>query len=582
MKLSCGFVNENYKAQFGWNDYKVPFEENENYKIKCCKNDYAASQLLLFSDEEMLVAVNEDNCFYKRGPVNTVRVEVDVEGINSENVKVHLVGYMQDDDGQQKTDVLLEKKSIHVEKRVVQPIWIEIKTDDQTEAKMYHAKITVYGKNMFENEVILKELYIEVDVVNFTCKQTKDNLFYLDLWQHNSNIGRKYEVELWSDKHFDIMEKYIESLADLGQKAISVIVSEIPWSGQGSYYDRINPSNLYEYSMVKIVKRKDGSFEYDFSAMNRYINLCMEYGINKEIEVFGLINIWVKDDVGFGKVIEDMDDGLRVRYLEKETKIYKYMRTKNDLKGYLNALEENFTNNGWSEIVRAIADEPADVEKFKLRLNELNEMAPSIKFKVAINHVEFMEEKIDNVVDYCPSLICLADKEEEFKEVKKNITGTISYYVCCAPDRPNTFIKSPLIEARIIPWLAWYFELDGFLRWNYTVWPDDPNKDIRYRPAIWKAGDTNFVYPGKNGNPILSLRYKNLKRGIRDFEIIKEYEMKFGKDKVKQLLKEVFLWKDIKELHESNHKSAEELYELDGVKYNEIINKMIEELLLVK
>ena len=89
----------------------------------------------------------------------------------------------------------------------------------------------------------------------------------------NSNIARKYDLDLWSDEHFAVMENYISSLADLGQKALTVIVSEIPWSGQSSSYDRIDPANLFEYNIVKVQKTKNGDWSYDFDALNRYVEL---------------------------------------------------------------------------------------------------------------------------------------------------------------------------------------------------------------------------------------------------------------------------------------------------------------------
>lgn len=137
------------------------------------------------------------------------------------------------------------------------------------------------------------------------------------------------------------------------------------------------------------------------------------------------------------------------------------------------------------------------------KINEMKALAPGFHYKVAINHIEFMGgENIPHVVDYCPSLKCACDKYDELVDVqKKAINGTVTYYVCCGPAYPNTFLGSPAIESRIIPWIAWVLGLDGFLRWNYTVWPDDPLNHLSIKFPNWPAGDTNFVYPGKNGHP---------------------------------------------------------------------------------
>ena len=54
--------------------------------------------------------------------------------------------------------------------------------------------------------------------------------------------------------------------------------------------------------------------------------------------------------------------------------------------------------------------------------------------------------------------------------------------------------------------------LDGFLRWAWNSWPEDPVKDGSFRG--WYAGDTYFVYPG--GAP--SFRFLELRNGIATAE----------------------------------------------------------------
>jgi methylmalonyl-CoA mutase cobalamin-binding subunit len=38
-------------------------------------------------------------------------------------------------------------------------------------------------------------------------------------------------VPLWGDEHFRLLKEMAESLAAIGQKAITVIAGEIPWKG---------------------------------------------------------------------------------------------------------------------------------------------------------------------------------------------------------------------------------------------------------------------------------------------------------------------------------------------------------------
>ncbi|WP_256761977.1 DUF4091 domain-containing protein [Cohnella sp. WQ 127256] len=580
MNISVGLENESYKYVHGvFNKFTLPFDEKKQITLVCGKNDRAAAQLLVYSEHEMLVCVNEDATFYERGPIDIVRVEVIVPGLKKGSIHANLIGLVEDDDRQLKSDILLRQPFIYVEGRRTQPVWIEVELDKDVEPGIYTAQINVLGHRMFEDEVRIRELTFEIKVLNTTLSDASDYTFNLDLWQHNSNIARKYDVALWSDEHFDIIENYVSSLADLGQKALTVIASEIPWSGQFSSYDRIDPANMFEYNMVQTRLLNNGDWSFDFDALNRYVELGMKHGITQEIEVFGLINIWVLEDVGFGGVIQDYNDAVRIRYWDESSHTYKYMKHKKDLESYVHALEQNFIHKGWIDKVRVIADEPSDIEIFTDRLNELKKMAPSFKYKAAINHAAFIEQKIEGILDYVPFLHCVADEFEKISRLKSEISGKMTYYVCCGPDFPNTFISSHLLESRLIPWLAYYMNMDGFLRWNYTVWPNDPLHKISYHYPLYPAGDTNFVYPGKDGKPLLTLRYKLLQKGIRDYEIINKYVSQGGdREKIEQKMKKVFLWQSIDELHPKARRKKEELFSFENADYEDIITEILTEL----
>lgn len=577
MAIVCGLENQAYKYVYGtYNRWFPPFDPDKKIEITCAKNDWAAVQLLIYSDDEMIVCTSEESCFYERGSIDIVRVDVEIPGVEKDDIDVRLVGLLEDDDREYKADVLLDSSYIHVEARQTQPVWIEAKLGKDIKPGEYEAVIKVYTHRMFEDEKLIRSLTYKINVVDVLLDETSD--FYLDLWQHNSNIARKYDVALWSDGHFAIMENYIKSLAELGQKAISVVVSEVPWSGQHSAYISTNPSNMFEYNIVQVTLKENGEWEYDFSALNRYIELCMKYGIDSEIEVFGLINIWINEDAGFGNIIEDYDDGIRVRYLDEVSGTYKYMKKKSQLAQYIKALEENFIRNNWIEKVRILGDEPSDLEVLKGRLREIKSIAPSFQFKICINNVSVMEENLPGVVDYVPKLMCVCHDYDKAMKIKESIDGKLLFYLSCWPKTPNTFICSPLIESRIVPWLSLYMGFDGFLRWAFTAWPEEPLKEISYRYPRWPAGDTCFVYPGKTGKPLLSLRYKNLQKGIRDYNIFKKYIEKNGKEALKEQMKKVFYWEENNVFHPDARKTAEELYSLDYEDYEQIIADILNDL----
>ncbi|WP_105615547.1 DUF4091 domain-containing protein [Vallitalea okinawensis] len=568
--LKCKLERESFKYVYGMTTLRTDFfKESIEIKEVCGKNDWSAVQVLLESDKDMLVTINNDPRFYKKRAVDCYRLKVTVEGIPDESIKVQLVDLVEDDDHQLKSDILLDEQSIFVKAGKIQCVWVEIKTDNGVEPGHYEPKVSIYKSYLFEDEVLYNQLNYSLDVFDHTMKKPEDFRFYLDLWQHNSNIARKYEVPLWGEEHFSIIDNYIASLADLGQKAVSLIVSEIPWSGQNSLVNPIDSSDLYEYNMVRCYKNEE-ELKFDFNILDRYVELCDRHGINQEYEVFGLINVWTRPEAGFDCVIEGYDDGIRIRYYDESDQTFKYIRKKVDYERYLQALEQYFADKGIIDRVRIIADEPADIEEYKNRLSFLKKVTPKFKFKAAINHVEFMQEDIPDLMDYCPNIRDLTKEFQRFQEIKDSCQGTISYYVCCGPKNPNTFISSPLLESRVIPWFAYLLGTDGFLRWNYTVWPDQPREKISYAYPEWAAGDTNFVYPGKTGKPMLTLRYKNLLRGIGDYEYL--MDLKEANVSTDEFLDEIFYNRT--KIHEEYYKNDN--YCLESEVYQSVKRKMLE------
>ena len=69
--------------------------------------------------------------------------------------------------------------------------------------------------------------------------------------------------------------------------------------------------------------------------------------------------------------------------------------------------------------------------------------------------------------------------------------------------------------ACVAAWHAVAADFDGFLRWAYNSWVENPLTDSRFR--TWPAGDTYMVYPDARS----SIRFERLVEGIQDAEKIR-------------------------------------------------------------
>ncbi len=513
--MELKLCNEYFTYRWGTDEAPI---ENEQVRLVAGRNDEAFCSLFVRPDDIATVSVGANPAFSRYGCYDNYRVEAACEGEGIE-ISCILLGKVEDDAGVLTSDILLRQDYIEVLRGAGQQVMILCEVKPQAKPGMHTVFLRVYRSRGFVPEALCREWQIPLCVYSYTMDAPAERRFYLDLWQHCGNIARKHDVKLYSDEHFAVLEGYVKSLAALGQKAVTVIASEIPWTGQRGYNVSSYPSDLYEYSMIRVMK-KDGVFRYDYTPMQRYIDLCFANGIDKEIEVFGLINIWADDARGFGKAAQDDPDALRVRYYDADQRIYRYMESSDELAGYIAALEQYFIRTGQIELVRIVADEPGDIEAYRASLGRLNAAAPRFRYKVAVNRIEFIEEFSDYIADLVPTINFAAQKAEYLAARAKKQKNRTLLYVCCGPDYPNHFLRSPGYEAEVIGVFCRYVGVDGFLRWDYTVWPDKPREKLSFRAPGWKAGDMCFVYPGSDGKPLLSLRWYHLKRGILHYELL--------------------------------------------------------------
>ncbi len=540
--------------------------------VFCAKNDTAAFQLVLYADSDFVINTAGAPYFSQKGALPVIRI--DSRGDFS--VSSFIEDMHTDDDRLKKADALLSSPAFEVSSGEPRAVYFEADIPKDTKAGNYSLKIRLLESAMFESEREIAALSVNITVFDYTIPDVRDNKFHLDLWQHASNIARKAEVPLWSDDHFEVLERYAKSLGELGQKAVTLVVSEVPWAGQSCTYETNYRANLFEYSIVGVRKNADGRFSYDFGAMQRYIDICAKCGIDREISLYGLCGVWQTPDGNFAEIADGYPDKIKIRYYDETDGLYKYMTHGAEIDAYIAALEDYFIKTRQIDRVRIAADEPADTEAYRRSLFHLKQIAPRFKFKAAIDHPEFIAEFGEEISDFVPRIEFFCGEYQTLKKYMEQYPDKrFLYYVCCVPKIPNTFISSLLVESLYLGVFASYAGLDGFLRWNYTVWNDNPREDIRYG-HYWRAGDTNFVYPQNNGAPLLSLRYKLLKRGIQLYELLEKLKETGDTDAASRAFDFVLRERDFAKFRE--HQTVDTLCSVDYADYADMKKFILERL----
>lgn len=523
MKIEFAYADRDFKQIEG----KIPeldsrfikgAEKIGDIRLFSVKNSSAAFQIAVRTDEDCILNVGTEPYFSQRGQKPTVRIALDSDLTGTLNI----LDLTLTETGLRYADALLSSPILELKAGEVRTVYAELRVPPDTDPGNHSFTVSFYTHRMLEAETKAGSFSGTVEISDYVLHDVKENKFHLDLWQHPSNLARKAETPLWSDAHFAVIERYLKSLGKLGQKAVTIIASDAPWSGQGC---GVAPedANMFEYGIIQAKKTRDGRIECDFRAMQRYIDTAAKYGIDREISVYGLCNVW--SQCGFTQPAEDYPDGVRIRYLDEADGCYRYMTSAEDIKAYIVNLEQYFLATGQMDRVRLSADEPGDIGHYRTILGLIHEIAPAFKFKACINHSEFIGEFGEEVYDFAPYIGGMTAEYQVLKRYQATMPGKrFLYYICCGPAFPNTFITSPLIESEYMPVLASAAGFDGMLRWSYNIWPDRPREDSRYRD--WRTGDTHLVYPQADGSPLLTLRWKEFRRGIELYEILEELKAK--------------------------------------------------------
>ena len=95
----------------------------------------------------------------------------------------------------------------------------------------------------------------------------------------------------------------------------------------------------------------------------------------------------------------------------------------------------------------------------------------------------------------------------------------------------------------------------------------------------WPYGDAYLVYPGKDGYPVLSLRYFAMKRGIGDYELMQmvKAECPGGEALVDEALTLIFRQPDVTKWN--FYKADNSQYSFDPADYEEVRARMVRALL---
>ena len=208
------------------------------------------------------------------------------------------------------------------------------------------------------------------------------------------------------------------------------------------------------------------------------------------------------------------------------------------LQQMLPALTTKLTQLGISErTFFHISDEPRPdhMGQYMAVRKTLEPLLENFKIVDAITDYEFYEQGAVSIP------IPAVDHIEPF--IKSNAKELWCYYCCSQSYRvPNLFFMQPSYRNRILGVLLYKFNIAGFLHWGYnfynslhSVYPIDPYL-VTDADGTFPSGDAFIVYPGKNDEPLASIRLMVMQESFNDLRALKLLEQLTSREYVLKLI----------------------------------------------
>lgn len=345
--------------------------------------------------------------------------------------------------------------------------------------------------------------------------------FYLDC------LATHHQVEMLAEEHFEIIEAYLENYVEHGMNMILTPLFSPPLEMDVG-------GDRPTVQLVGVKKTKSG-YEFDFSLLKRFIELCFQKGI----EYFEMSHLFTQWGAAYApKIICDIDD--------KQHKLFGWhTRADSDeyrtfLNIFVKELQTFLSQNSWENICYFhISDEPniSNMESYQEARAIIKETGMDFPVLDALSDYAFYQ---NGLVD-----IPVASTEHIGTFLENKVENLWAYYCCCEyKGLSNRFFNMSGTRTRVIGLQLYKAGIKGFLHWGYNHWYSQRSKVHNVNPyqvtdamGGFPSGDAFLVYPGDK-QPISSIRLKLMQQAFQDIAACVELENLVGREAVVAIIDE--------------------------------------------
>ena len=388
-----------------------------------------------------------------------------------------------------------------------------------------YVNVKAYDRGNQNVAVHEETLPFTIDVIGATLPE---QTLKLTQWFYCDTLAEYYNVPVWSEEHWRIVENFARVAARHGQ---NMILTPIITPTLDTYVGGERLTN----QLVGITKTADG-YIFDFSLLDRWIDMCDRVGI-KYLEIAHLFSQWGATNAP--KVVMTVD-GVEKTVFGWDTDAHSE-EYGNFLRALLTEMLDHLKARGDDKRCHFhISDEPHEehLEDYKKSQEQVKEVLKGYTIMDALSSFEFYKRGVTETP--------IPATRNAHTFIEGGVRDMWVYYCGWAGfGCSSRMLAMPAARNRALGMQLYKYEIVGFLHWGYNFY-NCCHSYSRINPFCdlcgdnWvAAGDTFMVYPGLNGEPLESTRIFVLNQGLADMRAMQLCEKYYSHEEVVKAIDEV-------------------------------------------
>ena len=395
-------------------------------------------------------------------------------------------------------------------------LWIEVELPD-CDSVVGDGTVTLRIKDADNAETVSVDT-LNIKVINASLPE--QTLYYTD-WFHCDCLAQYYNLPVWSERHWEIIENYARMAHRNG---VNLLLTPVFTPALDTAIGGERLTN----QLVGVTKCGE-EYSFDFTLLDRWVDMCDRIGI----KFFEIAHFFTQWGAGHAPKVMATVDGEYKRIFGWDTDAFgdEYRVF---LRAFVTAFLEHMKARGDDKrCFFHISDEPTNqhLENYKKARATVSDLLEGYTIMDAASRYSFYESGLVNPA------IPANNHMKDFLDNK--VPGLWTYYCCMqCVGVSNRLISMPGWRNRSLGMQLYKYDIKGFLHWGYNFY-NNRHSGNAVNPYLnqcgddWvPAGDMFSVYPESDGTPLESSRAVVFYEALQDLRAMQLCEQYYSHEEI--------------------------------------------------